>query len=631
MLHQRSFRNAGTVRTRAVLGAILMYVAGLPATAQQQETPIITHPVTITSGPPITGTLTIAPTVAQPAMTPSISPWSPARVPSGPGTMLCNDAGLTGACGNTDADYVGAYKLNMKCDQGFYDPIYGGSCWSCPANDPSGNNWIRSANAVTDDDACWRVPKEKTTSATFDKLGWAWDCSGSEFWDEHDKNGNWIFWGGACWSCPEEYPRRTAYAVTASNACATPVNQTSPAELLKYNGCPTPDETTMYPNKSLSDKRTPGNPFLDIASGISVAQNAGGACWACPVVDTPGDFLVAQRNANTLIGKKTGNNGCMIQYKYKPPVFPEPGLSGLAGVKEVLFEKQIFTRPNDLTKYMYGLAAAANLSGSAAQQYVAQQWADIAQHPYMNSVIRALLLQYMGDKAPANMYPNGQVPTSPTTAETTLVNSFQTYIQLRRTYLAQQGLHMYDAWYNSTQQYNQSHAQNLGTLFYYGTVPPDFQSMLASIGAVSAAGLGTIGAVAAAETFVNSVKVAQSTTGGAVRTTTLFGMQGLKFFSAGMSTVGALGGALVIEAVGAILSSIAIDQLTEILTARDKLVAGVTAAQQPVNLSSLSADQALYFWGLATSVNSELEDGQIVAMAQAANNAAKQNNYAQPK
>jgi hypothetical protein len=60
-------------------------------------------------------------------------------------------------------------------------------------------------------------------------------------------------------------------------------------------------------------------------------------------------------------------------------------------------------------------------------------------------------------------------------------------------------------------------------------------------------------------------------------------------------------------------------------------VAGVTAAQQPVNLSSLSADQALYFWGLATSVNSELEDGQIVAMAQAANNAAKQNNYAQPK
>ena len=43
-------------------------------------------------------------------------------------------------------------------------------------------------------------------------------------------------------------------------------------------------------------------------------------------------------------------------------------------MKELLFEKQIFTRPNDITKYLYGLAASTNppMSASDAQAYVAQ-------------------------------------------------------------------------------------------------------------------------------------------------------------------------------------------------------------------------------------------------------------------
>ncbi|HKE27260.1 MAG TPA: hypothetical protein VKB88_33125, partial [Bryobacteraceae bacterium] len=615
MSHRVSFFSTGTTRARAVLGAFLMYLSALPARSQQTsppgQQPVNVNPVAgtvnqqqqvvLTQGPTITisGPLNVSPVnpvAAQPTMISPMVLWNPSMAPSGAGTMLCNDAGLKGACGTTDADYVGAYKLNMNCDSGFYDPIWGGSCWKCPNEDDKGS-WLRNVTSVESDDACWRVPKEKLSKAAFIKTGWAWDCGSGQFWDQHNADGSWIWWGGACWKCPDDYPRRTAYIVSGNQACATPVHETARAQFLKYNGCPKPDPATMYPNKAAGDKRLPGNPFLDIASGISVANNAGGACFSCPVSDKDGNFLVTVRNANTLIGRATGNNGCTIQYKYKPPVFPEPGLSGLVGVKEVLFEKQIFSRPDDLTRYLYGIAAAAGTDKVPdAKAWVANQWADIAQHPYRNSQIRALVLQYLLDEAPSMMYPGGTVPTAPTPAETKLRNSFQSYAQARRTYLAQQGLYMYDAWKASTDQYKQSLAQNLGTLFDYGVVPIDFKHMLASLGSVSAAGVGVVGAYAAAQIFASQVELikgfdfAEKPTYVASRATSLFGMQGLRFFQNGLSTVGALGGALAIQAVFAILTSVAMDQFMEILTARDKLVAAIEAAKQPVDLHTLNAD-----------------------------------------
>ena len=627
-------------RGRAILGAVLMFWTALPATTQtvQVKTTVVVPPTTLTN-PSIQ--------LTQRTMTPGITHWNPAMIPSGAGAMLCGDESYmettfdgktTPKCGTIDADYVGTYKLNMNCDTGFFDPIYGGTCWKCPDDDSNGNKWQRSANSVESDDACWRVPYEKTTSATFVKKGWSWDCDSSQFWDQHDANGNWIAWGGACWSCPADYPRRTAYPVTASNACATPVNQTAPAQLLAYNGCPKPDITTMYPNKAPTDQRLPGNPFPDLASGMYVNSGAA-ACWACPVMDSVGNFVVTHRNGLGLFNK-TGNNGCTIQFKYKPPAFPEPGLSGLGGVKEVLFEKQIFARSNALTKYLYGVAQGANLSAAAASTWVAQQWADIAQHPYQNAQIRALMLQYMLDQAPSFMYPDGNVPASPTLAEQQLVSSFQTYIQLRRTYVAQQGLYMYDSWKKDVDQYNQSHLQYMTPYFNYGDVPIDFKHTLAGIAGATAAGLGVIGGLAGASAFASGVQFVKSTATGkwvAQRATLLFGLtRGLQFFQAGIQTLGILGGATAIDAVFAIIGTIASDQFMEILTARDKLVAAVTAAQQPVSLPALLSqpmgpDQVIYFWALANSMDTEIEDGQILSMAQAANNVAKQNNYAKPQ
>lgn len=105
--------------------------------------------------------------------------------------LVCSDPALSNACGYETADKLGTYKLNMSCSDGFYDPIWGGTCWKCPA----GDGWIRSANNIQNDDACWRVPKETTAGAQRVKnTPWAWDCSSPSFWDGYD--------GGACWKCP---------------------------------------------------------------------------------------------------------------------------------------------------------------------------------------------------------------------------------------------------------------------------------------------------------------------------------------------------------------------------------------------------------------------------------------------
>ncbi|MGH8692956.1 MAG: hypothetical protein ACREVM_01815, partial [Burkholderiales bacterium] len=110
------------------------------------------------------------------------------------GSLICS-AAVGVSCGTTKADYVGAYKLNTSCASGFYDMIYGGTCWKCPADTDNKGGWIRSATAITKDDACWRIPKESVAPATkVKKTAWAWECPSGSFWDGYD-------WGG-CWTCP---------------------------------------------------------------------------------------------------------------------------------------------------------------------------------------------------------------------------------------------------------------------------------------------------------------------------------------------------------------------------------------------------------------------------------------------
>ena len=235
---------------------------------------------------------------------------APAIVQRAPttGELVCS-AAIGTSCGTTKADYVGAYKLNLSCSSGFYDPIYGGTCWKCPDDTDQKGGWIRSATAVTGDDACWRIPKESTAAATkVKKTAWAWESPGGSFWDGYD-------WGGY-WTCPSEHPRRTAHPVYSSSACASPVNQTKQAVFLTFNGCPKPNAETM----KLKGKRLPGKPFLDIAGGWNQGVASGG-CYACPVTDDQGNILITQRNVSPIYGE---NQGCDVLLKWKPGYFRDP-------------------------------------------------------------------------------------------------------------------------------------------------------------------------------------------------------------------------------------------------------------------------------------------------------------------
>ena len=142
--------------------------------------------------------------------------WSRNLVPFNGGTMVCSGV----ACGKTKADYVGAYALDITCDTGTYSPVYGGTCWNCPANDGLGNPWNINLVALEKEEGCWRVPFPRFGKATWVKKGWAWDCNGSqgEFWDTHDAQGNFVF-GGSCWKCADpELPRRTPYWIAGEQA-----------------------------------------------------------------------------------------------------------------------------------------------------------------------------------------------------------------------------------------------------------------------------------------------------------------------------------------------------------------------------------------------------------------------------
>ena len=120
----------------------------------------------------------------------------------------------------------------------------------------------------------------------------------------------------------------------------------------------------------LTGKRTPGQPFLDIAAGWKEGDS-GGVCYACPVVDEHGNFLITTRNAEPLYDKNR-NQGCDIDVKWRPGHFQEPGLSGLNavmfdnkmiganGVEEFILEKGLLD-PTEMTTTLYYLAAARDI------------------------------------------------------------------------------------------------------------------------------------------------------------------------------------------------------------------------------------------------------------------------------
>lgn len=583
----------------------------------------------------------------------------PVRIQSPPsvGSLLCS-AGIGIQCGTTKADYVGPYKLNLKCDSGFYDPIYGGTCWSCPADTDGKGDWIRSATAVTKDDACWRIPKERTTTATkVSKTSWAWECPSGSFWD--------LYQGGGCWKCPSDHPRRTLAPVYAGNACATPMNETKPAIFLAFNGCPKPNAAEM----KLKGKRLPGKPFLDIAGGWNQGVASGG-CYACPVTDDEGNILVTERNLSPIYGE---NKGCDILFKWKPGNLPEPGLAGIAGMKDFIIEAKLL----EPEKVNAGLAFLAETQGMSvdspqAREWIAKQWQGIARAPYQSEAFRSLLYQNLLLVA---ALPPGQ--RSP--AQARVINAFEEQIRQRRIHIARMGLAMYDAWKTNTEKAKQSVRQSqIATAMDYGTVPLDFHGTLGAAMSLGGVGIGAAGAITAAFAYSQQVEMGVAVISQAEKVSkfkavahakeipdkvgkaiqlmskipvnnntnfvslmpknipTKFSVgdvfRPLKLFKGTAAANSALAGAAIITVVFAVIQSVAIDQFIEIQTARPKLEAALAAAQQPITVQEIlaqqnGADVLLYHWSKTLEADIQLEERQLIEWAVRSHQQAVASNY----
>lgn len=143
------------------------------------------------------------------------------------------------ACSVSRAELAG--RKPSGCPAGsFFDPVDGGTCWSCPAD------FNRHVTHVKANDACIRLPRMAHAKSTRHGRGiLPTDCSRGQFWDPN----------GYCFSCPQGYTR-TASPVSAGDACARAIGASTARAALK---------------KSLAC--TSGS-FFDLVDG--------GTCWRCP-------------------------------------------------------------------------------------------------------------------------------------------------------------------------------------------------------------------------------------------------------------------------------------------------------------------------------------------------------------
>jgi hypothetical protein len=228
--------------------------------------------------------------------------------------------------------------------------------------------------------------------------------------------------------------------------------------------------------------------------------------------------------------------------------------------------------------------------------------------------------------------------TKRTATENRLIRSFATYIQQHRTYLAEQALGMYDAWKTSDDAFRASTGQSKSwsALFYYGTVPLDFQGTLSGLMGLGASGGGVAGALVAANQFFNGFEWKDGTNGLKVvkfrtqMTGVLRSLQTLK----SAQGLAAVSGATVIQVAFAILSSIAIDQFIAIESARPELAAALSEAREPVNLDVLAAsdngEDMLYLYWARAMDTTDPEDAQVLQLAAMAQVNAEQSGYAAP-
>ena len=217
------------------------------------------------------------------------------------------------------------------------------------------------------------------------------DCTAPAFADSRN--------GGECWTCPTSFTRGST-PVDAADACVGPGSQRSVATLVK--GCATYNAPPGY-----------GTPFRDSPNGSE--------CWVCP--------FPLQRSWSVVTSLTKGN------------------LSACFGKAKELLVWQLGQYPEAGSyRFMPGLLSIALADPKAVDAFLdkrangdtvrkREMWAEMIADPSSSAELKALLF--------ASLLSVAKQDSANTVARDAL-HEFESYVQTRRAYVADEALRMYN-------------------------------------------------------------------------------------------------------------------------------------------------------------------------------------------
>ena len=346
--------------------------------------------------------------------------------------------------------------LKTDCAKGQFWDAADGNCHSCPSG------YKRSAAHIHSAKACFKNIAEKQAKASHVKKA---TCGPGEFKDPlYQRGGK----GGSCWTCNKAWDR-TIFPVHGSKACEKGggvefKTATKKADLT----CPAGQVFDFIGLTANDYKKRPE------LKGKKVATVKSGTCWSCP--DGYDRTLSSVKSAKACAAKHMA--------WYSQP-FDEPGLFGLAGAEEVLF---------DITKRNPGMIADAikqtALSASKSNKKLSYKKAwdkevkTFVTAPHESTAAAAAVL--------ARVLVAAGEPKKASAAEKKLVKAFRDHIVAKRTHIAKDALAAYDAWKAADTYWRgkENRSPGLMKMIDYGTVPPDF-SVVAMMNSMAIGSAGT--------------------------------------------------------------------------------------------------------------------------------------------
>jgi hypothetical protein len=472
----------------------------------------------------------------------------------------------------------------------FYDgwPGYAG-CWVCPAGYKRSTNAIYEKNGAM---ACYQNTPEAWSKATL--LGQA-QCKAGEFEDSHN--------GGECWSC-RAGTTRSVYPVYEGRACTVwggyvyaKATETAGSVLGCGTGLGSDTGDTFFDAITSKDLNVQAS-IRKQNGGIlpqGIGQSVGGTCWKCPAGYKRMDGSSAVY----------GDQACgSLTIVWKSAPYAQPGIFGLDGGEEVALA---LVRDGTLIN-QFADAAVPKLAATSADARK-KVWDEIARTPQTSGPL--LLAVLVRIKAAATD------PAHATPAELRLAASFSNAVVSFRTYLANEALGAYHAWYDVTHPPKKSGSAPVSLNTIVGgdvdtRVPPDYAQItrdaISGSVTVGAAGAGIAGYMTiTTETVMKGIFSRVTETG--LNLLEGSGTETVTIATAGFGGSAASIGPQVIFAAAIELIVNVLQMAVEAKEAGPKLQANLLSAQQPYDLARLmrtgdGADEITSYWITATGGSS---------------------------